>query len=116
MRVKGGYVSRRRRKSWLKLAKGYRGHKHVAYRTAHEQLKRSFAYAFAHRKTKKRDFRKLWIQRINAATRQYDMSYSKFINGLNKANVEVNRKMLSEIAIHNPTEFKALVDMAKNAL
>lgn len=115
MRVKGGYTTRRRRKKWLKMAKGYYGHKHVSFRTAHEQLKRSFAYAFAHRRLKKREFRKLWIARINAAVRVKGLSYSRFMHGLKKANVEVNRKMLSEMAIHNPDQFNVLVELAKKS-
>ena len=115
-RVKGGTISRARHKKVLKQAKGYFGSKHRLYRTAHEQVMHSGKYAFRDRKQKKRDFRKLWITRINAACRQNDISYSKFINGLNKAEVTVNRKMLSEIAIDNPASFTDLVVIAKDAL
>lgn len=116
MRVKGGTVHRARRKKALKQAKGYFGSKHRLYKTAKEQVMHSGAYAYRDRKARKRDFRKLWITRINAACRLNDISYSKFINGLNKANVEINRKMLSEIAIDDPKAFAELVKIAKDAL
>lgn len=115
-RVKGGTVTRARRKKVLKLAKGYYGAKHLLYRTAHEQVMRSLAYAYVGRKQTKREMRKLWIARINAAARLHDMSYSKLMHGLKLANVSVNRKMLSEIAIHDPKGFEAIVDQAKAAL
>lgn len=115
-RVKGGTISRARHKKVLKLAKGYFGSKHRLYRTAHEQVMHSGKYAYRDRKQKKRDFRKLWITRINAACRMNDMSYSKFINGLTKAGIEVNRKMLSEIAIDNEKAFTELVNISKAAL
>jgi len=115
-RVKGGNVSKNRRRKVLKEAKGYFGSKHRLYKTAQEQLFHSGAYAFRDRKKKKSDFRKLWITRINAACRANDISYSKFINGLNKAGVEINRKMLSELAINDPKSFSALVSLAKDAL
>ena len=115
-RVKGGYTTRHRRKKILKLAKGYYGSKHRLYKTANEQLMNSLAYAYRDRRQKKRDFRKLWITRINAACRMNDISYSKFINGLTKAGVEVNRKMLAEIAIDSPESFTELVNVAKAAL
>ena len=115
-RVKGGTVSRARRKKVLNRAKGYFGSKHRLYKTAKEQLMHSGAYAYRDRRAKKRDFRKLWITRINAACRQNDISYSKFINGLAKANVEVNRKMLSELAISNKEAFTEFVNVAKAAL
>ena len=115
-RVKGGTISRARHKKVMKKAKGYFGSKHRLYRTAHEQVMHSGKYAFRDRRQKKRDFRKLWITRINAACRQNDISYSKFINGLNKAGIEINRKMLSEIAIDNAEAFKELVNVAKDAL
>ena len=115
-RVKGGTISRARHKKVMKQAKGYFGSKHRLYRTAHEQVMHSGKYAYRDRKQKKRDFRKLWITRINAACRQNDISYSKFINGLNIAGVTVNRKMLSEIAIDNPQSFTELVVIAKDAL
>ena len=115
-RVKGGTVARARRKKVLKEAKGYFGSKHRLYKTAHEQLMHSGEYAFRDRRQNKRNFRKLWIARINAACREAEISYSKFINGLNKAGVTVNRKMLSELAIDNKEAFKDLVAIAKDAL
>src|SRR5574344_1787569 len=115
-RVKGGTVSKTRRRKVLKLAKGYFGSKHRLYKTAQEQLFHSGNYAFRDRKQNKRNFRKLWITRINAACRENEISYSKFIDGLNKANVVVNRKMLSEVAIDNPKAFTELVNTAKQAL
>ena len=116
MRVKGSTPTRNRRKKVLKLAKGYFGSKHLLLRTANEQVMRSQRYAFAGRKQTKRDMRKLWIARINAAVRPYDLSYSKFMHGLKLANININRKMLSEIAIHDEKGFKDLVDASKNAL
>lgn len=115
-RVKGGTISRARHKKVMKLAKGYFGSKHRLYRTANEQVMHSLKYSYRDRRQKKRDFRKLWITRINAACRMNDISYSKFINGLSKAGVEINRKMLSEIAIDNPTAFADLVKVAKDGL
>ena len=115
-RVKGGTVARARRKKVLDQAKGYFGSKHRLYKTAHEQVMHSGTYAYRDRKNKKRDFRKLWITRINAACRMNEISYSKFISGLNKANIEINRKMLSEIAIDDPKAFAELVNTAKSAL
>ena len=113
-RVKNGAVTKARHKKVLKQAKGYFGSKHRLYKTAKEQLMHSGQYAFRDRKQKKRDFRKLWITRINAACRQNDISYSRFIEGLTKAGVEVNRKMLSEIAINNPEAFTELVKVARD--
>ena len=115
-RVKGGIVSKNRRRKVLKKAKGYFGSKHRLYKTAQEQLFHSGAYSYQDRKKRKGDFRKLWITRINAACRENDISYSKFISGLNKANIEINRKMLSELAISDPKEFSKIVDLAKKAL
>ena len=115
-RVKGGTVSKNRRRKVLKEAKGYFGSKHRLYKTAQEQLFHSGAYAYRDRKANKRNFRKLWITRINAACRENDISYSKFINGLNIAGVTVNRKMLAEIAIDSPESFTNLVSIAKDAL
>ena len=115
-RVKGGTVARARRKKTLKEASGYFGSKHRLYKTAKEQLLHSGVYAYRDRRQKKRDFRKLWITRINAACRMNDISYSKFINGLAKANVEVNRKMLAELAINDEVAFTSLVNIAKEAL
>ena len=115
-RVKGGSVAKNRRRKVLKAAKGYFGSKHRLFKTAQEQVFHSGAYAYRDRKQNKRNFRKLWITRINAACRQNDISYSKFINGLSKAGVEVNRKMLSELAIDNPKAFAELVNVSKDAL
>ena len=113
-RVKNGAVTKARHKKVLKAAKGYTGSKHRLYKTAKEQLMKSRKYAYRDRKNRKRDFRKLWITRINAACRMNGISYSKFISGLNKAGVEVNRKMLSEIAINDPKAFSELVKVAKS--
>ncbi len=115
-RVKGGTVARARRKKVLKEAKGYFGSKHRLYKTAHEQLMHSGQYAFRDRRQNKRNFRKLWIARINAACRENEISYSKFINGLNLAGITINRKMLSELAIDNKEAFSDLVIIAKDAL
>lgn len=115
-RVKGGTVSRARRKKVLNRAKGYFGSKHRLYKTAQEQLMHSGVYSFNDRKKNKGNFRKLWITRINAACRMKNISYSKFIDGLNKAGVEINRKMLSELAIQDMNEFNKLVEVAKKAL
>ena len=115
-RVKGGTISRARHKKVMKQAKGYFGSKHRLYRSANEQVMHSLKYAYRDRRQKKRDFSKLWITRINAACRMNEISYSKFINGLNIAGVTVNRKMLSEIAIDNPKAFTNLVEVAKAAL
>ena len=115
-RVKGGTVARARRKKVLKEAKGYFGSKHRLYKTAHEQVMHSGVYAFRDRKQNKRNFRKLWITRINAGCRENEISYSRFIDGLNKAGITVNRKMLSELAIDNPKAFSDLVSIAKDAL
>lgn len=115
-RVKGGTVTRARRKKVLKNAKGYFGSKHRLYKTAQEQLFHSGAYAYRDRKKNKSNFRKLWITRINAACRINNISYSKFIDGLNKAGILINRKMLSELAISAPEEFTKIVNIAKDAL
>ena len=115
-RVKGGTVARARRKKVLKEAKGYFGSKHRLYKTAHEQVMHSGQYAFRDRRQNKRNFRKLWIARINAACRENEISYSRFINGLTKAGITVNRKMLSELAIDNKEAFTDLVTIAKDAL
>ena len=114
-RVKGGNIAKNRRRKVLKAAKGYFGSKHRLFKTAQEQTFHSGVYAYRDRKANKRNFRKLWIVRINAACRENDISYSKFINGLTKAGVEINRKMLSEIAIDNPKAFTELVKLAKDA-
>jgi len=115
-RVKNSVTTKARHKKVLKAAKGYFGSKHRLYKTAKEQLMHSGQYAFRDRRQKKRDFRSLWITRINAACRENEISYSRFIEGLNKAGVEVNRKMLSEIAISNPEIFAELVKQAKLGL
>ncbi|TQC54226.1 50S ribosomal protein L20 [Mycoplasmopsis mucosicanis] len=112
MRVKGGTVTRARRKKWLKLAKGYFGHKSIGYKVAKQAVVKSWTYAFRDRKQVKRNFRKLWIARINAAVRAQGVNYSQFINGLKKANVSINRKMLSELAINEPKVFASLVELA----
>ena len=109
-------ASRKRRKKILKQAKGYFGHKSIGFRTAKEQVRQSMEYQFRDRKNRKRDFRKLWITRINAAARQCDISYSQLINGLKLSNVELNRKMLSEIAIRDMEHFKSIVEIAKKGL
>ena len=115
-RVKRGPVAKNRRRKVLKEAKGYFGSKHRLFRTAQEQVFKSGQYAYRDRKQNKRNFRKLWITRINAACRENDISYSRFINGLTIAGVEINRKMLSEIAIDNPKAFTEIVNIAKKAL
>ena len=114
-RVKGGYTTRRRRKAVLKLAKGYYGSKHTIYRTAHEQVMRSLRYAFRDRKARKREFRKLWITRINAACQLNGIKYNQFINGLANADVIINRKMLADMAVNDAEGFAKLVEVAKNA-
>ncbi len=115
-RVKNGAVVKQRRKKILKEAKGYFGSKHRLFKTAKEQVMHSRVYAYRDRRQKKREFRKLWIVRINAACRENEISYSRFINGLSKAGVTVNRKMLAEIAIDQPKTFTDLVEIAKDAL
>ncbi|MEG1447699.1 MAG: 50S ribosomal protein L20 [Oscillospiraceae bacterium] len=115
-RVKGAMMTRKRRKKVLKLSKGYFGSKSRLFKTAKQQVMKSGNYAYVGRKNKKRDFRRLWITRISAACKMNDMNYSTFMNGLKKANVTLNRKMLSEIAIHDDQAFKALVETAKAAL
>lgn len=113
MRVKGGTVTRARRKKWIKLAKGYWGHKSVGFKVAKQQVIKGWVYAFRDRKQLKRNFRKLWIARINATVRPYGISYSRFISGLKKSNIEINRKMLSELAIREPKIFEKIVKEAK---
>ena len=115
-RIKGAVVTRRRHKKILKLAQGYRGAKSKLFSTANEAVMKSLVYAYIGRKQKKREFRQLWIARINAAARMNGISYSRLMNGLKKANIEINRKMLSEIAIADPAGFTALVEKAKAAL
>lgn len=114
-RIKGAMMTRKRRKKTLKLAKGYWGSKSKHFKMAKEQVMKSGNYAFVGRKQKKRDFRSLWITRINAACRAEGVNYSTFMNGLKKSGIELNRKMLSEMAIHDPKSFSGLVETAKNA-
>ncbi|ARQ07388.1 MULTISPECIES: 50S ribosomal protein L20 [Staphylococcaceae] len=115
-RVKGGTVTRARRKKVIKLAKGYFGSKHTLYKVAKQQVMKSGQYAYRDRRQKKREFRKLWIARINAAARKHDISYSRLMNGLKVAGIDINRKMLSEIAISDEKAFAELVNQAKAAL
>ena len=115
-RVKGGTVTRKRRKRILKLAKGYYGSKHALFKTAKQQVIKSGQYAYRDRKQRKRDFRQLWIARINAAARMNDISYSRLMQGLKLAGIEVNRKMLAELAISDADAFAKLTDQAKAAL
>jgi large subunit ribosomal protein L20 len=116
MRVKGGTVSRSRRKRILNEAEGYFGARHRLFRTAKQAVMRARQYAYRDRRKIKSDYRKLWIKRINAACRVYEISYSQFMFGLKKAGITVNRKMLSELAIHDENNFKTLVDTAKKNL
>ena len=115
-RVKGGTVTRKRRKKILKLAKGYYGSKHILFKTAKQQVMKSYTYAYRDRRQKKRDFRKLWIARINAAARLNNMSYSTFMHGLKLAEIDVNRKILADIAVTDAAAFTALAEQAKTAL
>lgn len=115
-RVKGALMTRKRRKKTLKLAKGYFGSKHRLFKTAKQAVMKSGNYAYIGRKQRKRDFRRLWITRISAATRVNGMNYSTFMNGLKKAGITLNRKMLSEIAIADPAAFTTLVEKARAAL
>ena len=115
-RVKRSVVSRARRKKVLALAKGYRGRSNNNFRLALQRVEKALQYAYRDRRTRKRNFRALWIQRINAAVREHGMTYGRFINGLGKAGVEVDRKVLSDLAIREPEAFKALVDQAAAAL
>ena len=115
-KIKGKNVAKNRRRKILKLAKGYFGSKHTLYKTAHEQVMHSLRYAYRDRKQRKRDFRRLWIQRINAAARMFDLSYSRFMDGLHKAGIEVNRKMLAELAVNDLKGFEDLTVAAKSGL
>ncbi|KKB34789.1 50S ribosomal protein L20 [Bacillus thermotolerans] len=115
-RVKGGTVTRKRRKKVLKLAKGYFGSKHRLYKVANQQVMKSLQYAYRDRRQKKRDFRKLWITRINAAARMNGLSYSRLMHGLKLAGIEVNRKMLADLAISDQQAFNQLAETAKSAL
>ena len=116
MRVKGGTVTRARRKRVMKLAKGYRGAKSRLFKTAKDQVMKSYVYAFRDRKVNKRKFRELWIARINAAARMNNISYSKLMHGLKLANIDINRKMLADLAVNDPKAFAAIADQAKHAL
>ena len=115
-RVKGAMMTRKRRKKIIKMAKGYWGAKSKLFKMANQQVMKSLRYAYVGRKRKKRDFRRLWITRISAATKLNGMNYSRFMHGLKKANIEMNRKMLSEMAIHQPEAFAALCERAKTAI
>ena len=115
-RVKGGTVTRKRRKRMLKLAKGYYGSKHTLFKTAKEQVMNSYNYAYRDRRQKKRDFRNLWIARINAVARMNGLSYSKLMHGLKVAGIEINRKMLADLAVTDAAAFTALAEEAKKAL
>ena len=115
-RVKGAMMTRKRRNKILKMAKGYWGSKSKHFKMANQAVMKSLTYAYTGRRLKKRDFRQLWITRINAACKMNGMNYSTFMNGLKKSGIELNRKMLSEMAIHDPASFNALVETAKKAL
>ena len=114
--VKRGTTTHARHKKIIKLAKGYRGRSKNCFRIAVERVEKALQYAYRDRRTKKRDFRALWIQRINAATREHGLPYSKFINGLIKAGIEIDRKVLADLAVREPVAFKAIVDQAQAAL
>ncbi|MDZ5783767.1 50S ribosomal protein L20 [Marinococcus luteus] len=115
-RVKGGYVARRRRKRVLKLAKGYRGSKHRLFKTAQEQVMKSLQYAYRDRRQRKREFRKLWIARINAAARLNGLSYSRMMHGLKQGGIQMNRKMLADLAVNDEKAFAELAEKAKSNL
>lgn len=116
MRVKGGFVTRRRHKKILDMTKGQWGSRSKLFRRANEAMMKSYFYAYRDRRNRKRDFRRLWIARINAATRQHGLSYSNFIHGLKLANVRLDRKALADLAVRDAMAFAAVVDVAKNAL
>ncbi len=115
-RVKGGIVTRRRHKKVLKLTKGHRATRHALFRRAHESMLHALYYSYCHRRRRKSDMRRLWITRINAATRAGGLSYSQFIDGLRKANIEINRKALAEIAVADPPCFSKLLSLASAKL
>jgi len=115
-RIKRGVAAHARHKKVLKLAKGYRGRAKVAFRVGIEKVEKGLQYAYRDRRTKKRNFRGLWIQRINAAVREHGLTYSKFINGVGKAGIELDRKVMADLAAREPAAFKALVDQAQAAL
>jgi large subunit ribosomal protein L20 len=116
MRIKRGQAAHRRHKKYLKMAKGYRGGRSKLYRTARETVERALCYAYRDRKQRKREFRKLWIMRINAGAREHGLSYSRFMRGLNLAGVELNRKVLADMAVREKTAFAKLAEMAKARL
>ncbi len=116
MRVKRGMAAHRRHKKYLDLAKGYRGARSKLYRTAREAVERALTYAYRDRKVRKREFRKLWILRINAGAREHGLSYSRFMNGLKSANVALDRKVLADMAVHAKEDFGRLVQLAKSTL
>ena len=116
MRVRRGFTARRRRKKWLKLARGSYGGRRRMYRKARETVMRALAYAYRDRRQRKRQFRRLWITRINAAARLHGLSYSRFINGLSKANIGLDRKVLADLAVNDSRAFEQLADQAKAAL
>ncbi len=115
-RVKRGMMTRKRHNKLLRQAKGYRGNRSRNYKVAHEQVMRSLAYAYRHRRERKRDMRRLWIVRINAATRQHGLSYSRFINGLKLAGIEMDRKQLADLAVRDAQAFELIVKQAKGAI
>ena len=115
-RVKRGVTSHARHKKVLKLARGYRGRSNSSYRVALQSVEKALQYAYRDRRAKKRNFRSLWIQRINAGAREHGLSYSQFMNGLSRAGIEIDRKVLSDLATREPESFKALVDQAQAAL
>lgn len=114
--VKRGTTTHARHKKILKLAKGYRGRSKSCYRIAVQRVEKALQYAYRDRRNRKRDFRGLWIQRINAGTREHGLTYSKFINGLTKAGIEIDRKVLADLAVYEPAAFKTIVDQAQKAL
>ncbi|MBP9693024.1 MAG: 50S ribosomal protein L20 [Alphaproteobacteria bacterium] len=114
--VKRGTTAHARHKKILKLAKGYRGRSKNCYRIALERVEKALQYAYRDRRNRKRDFRALWIQRINAGVREHGLTYSRFVNGLTKAGVEIDRKVLADLAVREPAAFKAIVDQAQKAL
>ena len=116
MRVKGGPASHARHRKVIAKAKGYYGRRKNTFRAANQAVERAGQYAYAHRRTRKRDFRKLWIQRINAAVREHGLTYARFIDGLNKAGIAIDRKMLADLAVREPDAFKAILDQARAAL
>lgn len=115
-RVKGGPSGRRRHRKILRLARGYYGRRSKIFSAANQQVMKSLAYAYRDRRNRKRDFRRLWITRINAATREHGLSYSRFINGLKQAGIEINRKTLADLAVHDADAFAVLVDKARESL